>query len=118
MGIQLLNSNQNLQVKWLLLKNKLSKVSLIRSGKPTMLIRVVSSTRKRPRNSSRTPSATSDPVTSSPTRLSMRSSLPSTRMAPVPSRSQRWSFSSSNSLVETEQPENQDSYNDDQHLLS
>merc|ERR1712100_743692 len=40
-------------------------------------------------------------------RLSMRSSLPSTRTALVPSRSQRWLFSSSNFSVATEQHEHQ-----------
>merc|ERR1712032_156025 len=51
MGKVYINSNQILLIKWLLLKNKLSKASLTRSGKPMMSIRVVSSIKKRPRSS-------------------------------------------------------------------
>merc|ERR1712021_191333 len=112
MGIQ----TKKLFLKWQLQKNKLSKVLLTRSGRPMMSTRVESSTRKRPRSSSKIPSVTSDPVMSSLTRLSMRSSLPSTRTALVPSRSQRWLFSSSNFSVATEQHENQGGYNDDEHM--
>merc|ERR1712147_527718 len=114
--ISILNSNQSLLIKWQLQKNKLSKASLTRSGKLMMSIRVESSTRKRPRSSSRIPSVTSDPVMSSLMRLSMRSSPPSTRMAPVPLRSQKWSSSSSNFSVATEQHEHQGGYNDDEHM--
>merc|ERR1711935_848791 len=104
MGIQ----TKKLFLKWQLQKNKLSKVLLTRSGRPMMSTRVESSTRKRPRSSSRIPSVTSDPA--------MRSSLPSTRTALVPSRSQRWLFSSSNFSVATEQLEHQGGYNDDEHM--
>merc|ERR1712178_488916 len=107
------NSNQKVIYKWPLQKNKLSKVSSTKFGRPTMSIRAESSTRKRPRNSFRTPLATSDPVMSSPMKLSMRSSLPSTKTDLAPSRNQRWSSSSSSFLVATEIPEHQGGYNED-----
>merc|ERR1712100_803488 len=105
------NSNQKVIYKWLLQKNKQFKVLLTKFGRPTMSTRVVSSTKRRQRSSSRTPSATSDQEMSSLMRPSMRSSPPSTRMALVPSRSQKWSSSSSNFLVATERNEHQGGYN-------
>merc|ERR1712048_55327 len=107
------NSNQKVIYKWLLQKNKLSKVSLTKFGRPTTSTRVVSSIRMRPRSSFRTPSETSDPVTSSPTRHSMRSSPPSTKTTPEPSKNLKWSSSSSSFLVATEIPEHQGGYNED-----
>merc|ERR1712227_9600 len=101
--------------QWPLQKNKLSKVSLTKSGRPTMLTSPVPSTRKKPRNSYRTPLETSDQEMSSPMRLSMRSSPPSTRTDQVPLRRTKWLYSSSNSSVETERVlKDQDSYNEDQ----
>ena len=79
-------------------------MSLTKSGIHMMLISQVPSIRKRPRSSFKIPSVTSDPVTSSPKKLSMRFSVLSIRITPVPSRKPRWSFSSSNSSEETERP--------------
>merc|ERR1712146_864544 len=107
--------NQKLQIKWLLQKNKLFKVLLIKFGRPTMSTRVELSTRKRQRSLYRTPSATLDPVTNSLMKHSMRSSAHSTRMAPEQLRRMRWLFSSNNSSAETETHENQGSHNDDRH---
>merc|ERR1712086_184293 len=88
--------------QWPLQKNKLSKVSSTKSGTLMMLISQELSIKKRPRSSFKTPSVTSDPVTNSPKKLSMKSSALSIRTTPVPSRKTRWLFSSSNSSEETE----------------
>merc|ERR1712086_287582 len=88
--------------QWPLQKNKLSKVSSTKSGTLMMSISQVLLIKKRPRSSSKIPSVTSDPVTNSPKKLSMKSSELSIRITPVPSRRTRWLFSSSNSSVETE----------------
>merc|ERR1712150_56818 len=74
---------------------------------------------RRLRSSSRIPLETSDPGMSSLMRPLMRSSLPSIRTDQVPSRSQRWLFSSSNSSEETERApvcrhKDQDNCNEDQ----
>jgi hypothetical protein len=57
------------------------------------------SIKKRPKSSFK---ISSDPVTNSPKKLSMKSSALSIRITPVPSRRMRWLFSSSNSSEETE----------------
>merc|ERR1712086_296886 len=88
--------------QWPLQKNKLSKVSSTKSGTLMMLISQELSIKKRPRSSFKTPSVTSDPVTNSPKKLSMKSSALSIRITPVPSRRARWLFSSSNSSEETD----------------
>merc|ERR1712086_745427 len=93
---------QFFQSKWLLQKNKLSKVLLTRFGTLMMPISPVLSTSKRLRNSFKIPLVTSDLVTSSVMKLSMRSSLPSTKTTPELLRKTRWSYSSSNSSEETE----------------
>merc|ERR1711957_677763 len=67
-----------------------------------MLTRAVHSTSRKPRNSYKTLSVTSDQVMNSPMKLSMRSSPPSTKTDPVPLRSPRWLSSSSNFLVDHE----------------
>merc|ERR1712127_81781 len=85
MGINILTKTL---IKWPLQKSKLSPVSSIK---------------RRPRSSSKIPSETSVPVTSSPMRLSMRSSPPSTRTDQVPSRRTKWSSSSSSSSEVSEQ---------------
>merc|ERR1711935_479385 len=102
MGIKFIFKQTNLK-KWPLQKSKQSKVSSTKSGILTMLTSQALSIRKRPRNSCKIPLVTSDPVTNSPKRPSMRSSEPSTRTTPEPSRKPRWLSSSSNFLVETEQ---------------
>merc|ERR1712216_909324 len=102
MGIKFTFKQTNLK-KWPLQKSKQFKVSSTKSGIPTMLTSQALSIRKRPRNSSKTPLVTSDPVTNSPKRPSMRSSKLSTRTTQEPSRRPRWLSSSSNSLMETEQ---------------
>merc|ERR1711981_1235251 len=89
---------------WPPLKNKLSKALSTKSGKLMTSIRVEPSTKKRPRSSFKTLSETSDPVMNSLMKLSMRYSAHSIRTTPVPSRKVRWLFSSSNSLVDNEQP--------------
>merc|ERR1711998_333268 len=101
--------------QWQLQKNKLSKVSSTKFGRPMTSTRAELSTRKRPRNSFRTPSVTSDLVMNSPMRPSTRYSPLSTRITPEPLRRAKWSSSSSNFLVETESDLNdQDSHNEDQ----
>merc|ERR1711865_722178 len=97
----LLDKNK-LKTKWPPPKNKLSKASSTRSGRLMMSIRVENSIRKRPRSSFRTLSETSDPETSSPQRLLMKSSAPSTRTTQAQLRRARWLFSSSNSSVDDE----------------
>merc|ERR1711935_1088668 len=81
--------------KWPPPKNKLSKASSTKSGRLMMLIRVENSIRKRPRNSSRTPTVTSDPEMNSPAKPSMRTT-------PELLRSPRWLSSSSNSSVDND----------------
>merc|ERR1711957_850516 len=83
-------------------KNKLSKVSSTKSGRLMTSTSPVLSIKKRPRNSFKIPSETSDPVTNSLMKPSMRSSPPSIRITQVPSKRTKWSFSSSNSSEETE----------------
>merc|ERR1712153_164116 len=103
--------------KWPPPKNKLSKASSTKSGRLMMLIRVENSIRKRPRNSSRTPSVTSDPEMNSPAKPSMRSSPPSIRTTPELLRSPRWLSSSSNSSVDNDHLLYQESYNEDQSQM-
>merc|ERR1712083_599552 len=79
------------------LKNKLCKASLTKSGRNTMLTRVVPSTRKKPRNLLLIPSETSDQVTISQMKPSRKYSKPSTRTDQAPLRKTRWLSSSSNS---------------------
>ena len=83
-------------------KMKLSTTLSNKSGTLMISTRAVNSIRRRPRSSFKILLETSALETSSPKRLSMRSSPPSTRTAPVPSRSQRWLPSSSNFSEETE----------------
>merc|ERR1712060_58754 len=87
---------------WPLQKNKLSKVSSTKFGRLMMLTNQVPSIKKRPRNSFKIPSATSDPVMNSPMKLSMRFSQPSTKTTQEPSKRTRWSSSSNNSSEEIE----------------
>merc|ERR1711990_326868 len=100
--------------QWQLQKNKLSKVSSTKFGRPMMSTRVENSTRKRPKSSFKILLETSDPVTNSLMRLSMRSSLPSIRTTPVPSRKVRWLFSSNNSSVDNEHLHLHNYYDEDQ----
>merc|ERR1712195_398804 len=102
MGILFLTKNY---LQWPLQKNRLSKVSSTKFGRLMMSTNQVLLTKKRPRNSFKIPLETSDPVMNSPTRLSMRSSPPSTRITPVPLRRTRWSSSPSNSSEDNEQDE-------------
>ena len=92
------------QSTWPLTENKQSKVLFTKSGTLMMLTNQAPSTRKRLRNSCKILLETSDPVTNSHKKPSMRSSRPSTRITQELSRKPRWLSSSSNSLVETEQP--------------
>merc|ERR1711935_602667 len=100
MGIRIFNFLKQIQSKWQLLKNKLSKASLTKSGKPMMSINPELSIRKRPRSSFKTLLETSDPETNSLMRPSMKFSLLSTRTNQEPLRRTKWSPSSSNTSAE------------------
>merc|ERR1712146_280610 len=96
-------------------------VSSTKSGRPMTSTRVVPSTRRRQRSSSRTRSETSDQEMSSLMKLSMRYSPLSIRITQELSRRMKWSSSSNSSSVETEHSSlvlcDQDSYNEDQRQL-